>query len=44
MLSAISKTEKDIPYDLSYIWSLNKQTHMHKKLIDLEIDVCQRWG
>lgn len=22
-----SKSDKDIPYDLSYIWSLNKHTH-----------------
>ena len=47
MLSEISQTEKDIPYNLTYIWTFQrkctnktkqKQTHKHRG----QVESCQR--
>ena len=34
MLSEINQTEKDIPYDLTYMWNLNKNSNNKTRLID----------
>ena len=27
----LSKSERQVPYDMTYMWNLTKQTHRHRK-------------
>lgn len=48
MLSKISQAQKDIPYDITYMWNLKTKANAETELIDTEnrLSVARgkRWG